>query len=543
LAVALYAPAIGFDFVGFDDHAYVKENARVLSGLSWPAIRWALTTQEAANWHPLTWFSLMLDATWGGNDPRVYHATNVMLHALSAALLFLALQTMTGAAWRSALVAALHAVHPLRVESVAWIAERKDVLSGACFMAILLAYAGFARRRSRMMYALLLAAFGLGLAAKPMLVSVPLVLLILDIWPLRRPAGPLSSLVAEKLPLAAMAAASCGITLHAQSAGGAISGTELLPLGARVANALVSYGRYLEKALWPNALAVLYPHPRETIGVAPVLVALTALIALSVVAWRLRKRAPWVLVGWLWYLITLVPVIGLVQVGSQAMADRYTYIPLIGVFLAAVWSIPALAPKAVPAVASGCVAILIVLGLVTRAQLTHWRDGVSLFEHAIHVTSQNATAHDGLGMALAAQGRPDLALSHFEEALRIEPTYGGARCNLAAALVKTGRADEALRHFEEGLRLAPGNIDCRTNLGTLFLNRRDLVRAVTLLEEAVRRSPDDVSALKNLGVALAMQGKAPEAAARFEQALRLAPHDEGLRKNLERARSAPSSTR
>jgi len=528
--VAVYLPVLRNDFVYYDDDGYVFENPPVQGGLSWEGVRWAFTTMAEANWHPLTWLSHMTDCQLFGLKAGYHHATSLLWHAANAVLLYVALRRMTGAVWRSAAVAALFALHPLHVESVAWVAERKDVLSTFFWMLTLLAYGWYVRRPSWQRYGAVGGLLALGLMAKPMLVTLPFVLLVLDWWPLGRYAGAsglrppkrasaaqaggrvpsgqappgqawwrrLGMLTAEKVPLLALAAASSVVTVIAQSRGGAVAPQEALPIGFRVANALVAYVAYLGKTFWPTGLAVFYPHPVrmpvwEIIGAAVVLAAIT----LGVVRFRRRRYG---LAGWMWYVGTLVPVIGLVQVGSQAMADRYTYVPLVGVFVALVWGVAdgaewALARLGRPAWKRGVLtatagAALAVCGATTVLQVLHWRDTETLFRHTLQVTRDTDLAHNNIGVALAGLGRWDEAVAEYREALRLNPQYAEAHNNLGAALAGLGRWDEAVAECREALRIKPQYAEARSNLGNALAGLGRWDEAVARYEETIRLAPD-----------------------------------------------------
>lgn len=539
LTAVVYAPVRHHDFVQVDDPAYVTENPHVLRGLTPEGIAWAFTTGDAANWHPVTWLSHMLDVQLFGVAAGPHHLTNVLLHMANTLLLFGLLVQLTGAVWRSALVAALFAVHPLHVESVAWVAERKDVLSTLFWMLTLWAYVGFVRsqgstagaaappatsRSRRGFYLLMLAFFALGLMAKPMLVTLPCVLLLLDIWPLERlrlatpevrspkandrPSGRSAAgspragagtrrskdrparartpgkpdlvstawpLVREKLPLFVMAVASSIVTVIVQQRGGAVSTLEAYPFSLRLQNALVSVVAYLRSTLWPEGLTVLYPFP-ESVPDWQVAGALAVLGGISFVVYRLARRHPYLLVGWLWYLGTLMPVAGLVQVGLQARADRYTYVPLIGIFIMVAWGVAALLDRmrgvrhVVPIAAIG-----VILGctLTARAQVGYWKDNVTLFTRATMLTLHvdEYEAHMSLGTTLGNQGRVDEAMRHFAEAARLRPQSDAAHCSLGLALARSGRAIDAAREFNEALRLNPGNQAARRAIEGLL--RRD----------------------------------------------------------------------
>lgn len=513
-ALAVFWPVLHHDFVNYDDDVYVTENPKVRAGLTVDGLRWAWTTSHAANWHPLTWISHMLDSEIFGLDPGGHHLTSLILHALNGVLLFLVLSRTTGAMWRSALVAVLFVIHPLHVESVAWVAERKDLLSTSFGLLALLAYARHAEspRPARLTWVFLLLA--LGLTAKPMLVSFPFVLLLLDYWPLRRSRDESwRRLVIEKLPLFGLAAVSGVVTVAVQRAGGALGSTELYPLGARIPNAIVSCVEYLRKTVWPADLAVFYPHPGSAWEPWRVAVAATLVAAVSVLAVRLRRQQPWLLTGWLWYLVTLAPVIGLIQVGQQALADRYTYLPLIGVFTGIVWIVPDLRSRRALAVTAGIAAAVMIatLGVAARAQVGHWRDSVALFRHALEVTENNHIAHNSLGVALSRLGREPEAMEHYREALRVRPGDADAHYNLGLSLAEQGRTDEALEHFLSAARSRPGFVKAHYNCGTLLAERGQWEQAVAHLRKVVEFDPGYAEAHYNLGAALYFRGRYAEA--------------------------------
>ncbi|MFL6199060.1 MAG: glycosyltransferase family 39 protein [Thermoanaerobaculia bacterium] len=441
LTLAAYLPVLAHGFIRFDDPLYVTRNPHVQAGLSWEGIAWAFSANVASNWHPLTLLSHMLDCELFGMDPLGHHLTSLLLHTASVVLLFEALRRLTrdqpGSIWRSAAVAALFAVHPTHVESVAWIAERKDVLSGFFWMLTLLAWAGYVRQPSPKRYAAVALALAAGLLSKPMVVTLPFVLLLLDVWPLRREIR-----VKEKLPLFALAAASCVATVIAQF--GAIGLASRFPLRLRLANAVLSYAAYLRKTLLPTRLAVFYPMPGE-FPAWKVAGAALLLACLTVLALRAGR---YVLVGWLWFLGTLVPVIGIVQVGGQAMADRYTYLPTIGLFLIAAWGLPRRARWVVPGV-------VLALAIGTRLQLRHWEDSESLFRHAAAVTERNFIAHLNLAQIHAEHGERGPALEHFRTTLEIRPGMWQAQASLGNTLRRWGRPDKALPHLRNAVRLRP----------------------------------------------------------------------------------------
>ena len=514
--LALFAPLGQYDFVDFDDNVYVTDNRRVQSGLTTGNVAWAFTTLDAGFWHPLTWLSLMLDYEFYGLRAGGFHWTNVLLHAAAVALLFLALYRMTGALWKSLLVAALLPSHPLRVEPVAWISERKDVLAAFFWMLTLLAYASYARRPGKLRYGLFLLPFVLGLMAKPTLVTLPFVLLLLDWWPLRRVRGEtammetratgptfagtsIPGLVAEKLPLLLLVVLAAVLTYVAESRAGALSPLDAFPLMVRIENALVSYAAYLWKTVWPADLAVYYPHP----GARPwMLVVLSGLMLAVITLWfgsRWRSR-PYGIVGWLWFLGVLVPVIGIVQIGFIAMADRYAYIPQIGLFIIAVWGGADLldkrtAKKAVSFVLAFCV--LATLAFLSRQQMDTWQNTATLFQQALRVTGENSKAHHGMGMAYQRQGKSDLAVAHLTESLRIRKE-ARAHNDLGVVLMSRERFAEAERQFRESLRLEPGNARYHNNLGSALASQGRLEEAARYFREALRIDPDYVSPRKNL---------------------------------------------
>jgi tetratricopeptide (TPR) repeat protein len=536
---AAYAGAPGNGFVDMDDPLYVRDNPEVRAGLTAEGVRWAFTTFETSNWHPLTWLSLQLDATLFGPGPWGFHLTNVVLHAANTLLLYLALLRMTGAFWRSAAVAALFGLHPLHVESVAWVAERKDVLSGLFWMLALLAYARYAARPGLARYLPVLLAFMLGLLAKPMVVTLPCVLLLLDYWPLGRlrvpgqaaawappppapaPAPP-ARLLLEKVPLLALAAVSSAVTVHAQQA--ALHTLEQLPFSARVLNALVAYVVYLGKAVWPADLAALYQLPAGGAPAGEAAAASAVLLAVTTLALGLGRRRPYMPVGWLWYLGTLVPVIGLVQVGIQAYADRYTYLPSVGLFLAAVWGLadlagPSRAARAVLAVTAA--AALAACAAATWAQVATWRSSQTVWEQAVRVDPDNALAWGRYAAWLAEDDRLDDAAHAAREALRRNPGYAAAENVLGSALLWRGRPEEAVGHFEAALRLDPNLASAHAELGAALRALGRWAEALAHLREAVRRGGD--VALFHTALALALQedGRAAEADAEYRRALAL----------------------
>jgi len=561
--LVVYGPVAKYDFVTFDDDHYVYDNPHVRGGLDWSGLSWAFRTTWTSNWHPLTWLSHMLDSELFGLNAGRHHLVSVVLHTLNSVLLFLVLKGMTGALWRSAMVAALFALHPLHVESVAWVSERKDVLSSLFFMLMLWAYLRYAAHPSWSRFGLVFAFLSFGLMSKPMLVTAPFVLLLVDYWPLQRfqaqkEAEPVGAgriigeaqgdrgpaalwLIYEKLPLLALAAVSCAVTFVVQGSGSAMLLTSAVPLGSRIANALVAYVSYIGKTLWPGSLAVFYPYRPvlpavEWVGAAVLLSAVSVLVGLGSRRWRYLP------VGWLWYLGMLVPVIGLVQVGQQSMADRYTYLPLIGIFLIAVWGVADLAAgrrwgRIVMVGAAGTVILACVVG--TRYQVRHWRNGIALFEHALEVTEDNSLAHNNLGMAMR-QGKPEEAIAHYREAIAhyrdavgIAPIVGAlAHYNLGVVRMGQGKTEEAIRHFREAVRIRPEYDDAHTNLGLALISQGKTEAGITHYREALRIHPESIMAHLNLGVVLAQKGKHDRAIAHFRKALEIDPQSAEAHTNL-----------
>jgi tetratricopeptide (TPR) repeat protein len=530
LVAIAYAPVRQAEFVNYDDYHYVVENAHVSTGTTPANVWWAFTAFAAGNWHPLTWLSHQLDCQFFGLRPAGHHVVNVLLHGLNAAVLLLVLRALTGSLWRSAVVAALFAVHPLNVESVAWVSERKNVLSTLLWLLTMGAYAGYARLPSRRRYAVVASLLALGLMSKPMVVTLPCVLLLLDYWPLGRfrPDAPDArasalALVREKLPLFALAAAGSMLTMAAQRAAGAVTSLDQVPLTWRLGNAVASYAAYLWKAAWPVGLAVFYPHPGSRLPVERLVVAAATLALLSLlVAWAGRPgRKPYLAVGWLWYLGTLVPVIGIVQVGSQAMADRYAYVPLLGVFVALVWGLADLvpAPRVWGALALAATAALTA---ATHRQAGLWHDSMALFEHARDVTRNNYVAYTNLGLAYNKQKRWEEAIRHFDRALKIQPHSAEAYGHRGLALARMGRLDDAIASLEKALEIYPKSEHAHNNLGIAY-RKRDPEKALGHLRQAVALAPEFAEAWINLGAVL-LERKQPEDARKaFDTALRLEP--------------------
>jgi tetratricopeptide (TPR) repeat protein len=532
LAVFWRASANGF--IDYDDD--ITKNPHVQAGLTLPSIAWAFTTVQSANWHPLTWLSLQLDYEIHGLDAAGFHLTNVGLHAANTLLLFLALRRMTGAAWRSGVVAALFALHPLHVESVAWLAERKDVLSTLFAMLTLLAYARYRERPGLARYLFVVLAFALGLTAKPMLVTLPCVLLLLDYWPLGQiaPAGAAVGkqagwrwLVLEKTPLLSLSAACCVVTWYAQEQDRAIRSVEVYPVAVRLANALNAYVAYIGKTLWPVDLGAYYPHPGRSLSWGAAAWSGLLLAVASGLVLRTVRKFPYLAVGWSWYLGTLVPVIGLVQVGEQAMADRYTYFPLIGLFMAATWGLADLAARwrrqsAAGAVAALALTLCSVLGWL---QVPCWHDDETLWRHALAVTTSNAQAHNYLGAALGKQRRHEEAIAEFFAALRLAPGYAEAHYHLGVALAKVGRTAEAAEHYRTALQLDRSETQVHEQLGLALATLGQVDEAERHFRAALLSNPGNAVVCFNLGLLLARQQKWEEALTWLGESVRLQPDE------------------
>ena len=537
--LAVYWPVRNHDFINFDDDLYVTINPHVQAGLTLDSITWAFTSTHAANWHPLTWLSHMLDCRIYGMNPGQHHLTNVLFHILNTLLLFFVFIRMTQDLWQSGFVAALFALHPLHVESVAWLAERKDVLSTFFWMLTLWSYLRYVERSDFNRYLPVLCFFILGLMAKPMLVTLPFVLLLLDYWPLKRfrlgssddgqecrPRSFYFGMVWEKLPLFLLSAGSSVITYMVQKSSGAVSTLAVIPVHVRIGNAIVSYVSYIGKMIWPHNLTVLYPYPKSIINWQVVGAGLL-LAAITVVVFRMVKTKPYFAVGWFWFLGTLVPVIGLVQVGLQAMADRYTYVPLIGLFIMVAWGVPDILgnrryKKKILAVSSAFV--LSAFMICTWFQVGKWRNSMTLFQNAADVTENNYVAYEKLGEALAAQGKMDSAIQHYSEALRIRPDFESTYLSMGIALREQGNYDAAIRHFREALRINPNNAIAHNNLGVVLARKGNAIEAGSQFFEAIRINSDYAGAYYNLGKIFANQGKIEDAILYYRKTLHIDPN-------------------
>jgi len=531
----LYIPALDSSFVNYDDPAYLTANRHVLEGLSWSNAGWAFRATAEANWHPLTWISHMVDVQLFGVNPRGHHLTSVLLHGFNVVLLFFILRQATGCLIRSAAVAGLFAVHPLNVECVAWVAERKSVLSMFFLLLAFVAYGSYARKKSIGRYALVVAFFALGLAAKPMVVTLPVLLLLWDYWPLRRMGsepeveGSIPLLVADKIPLFALSAASSWITLYAQRSGGALGTTESLPFAARVENAIHSYAVYVGKGIWPSGLAVFYPHPENSLAAWKVLAAAVLVVAVTGAAWVYREHHRYLLSGWLWYLAAMVPMIGIVQVGRQARADRYAYLSFVGLFIIAVWGCGELfARLQFSAVFQIAIATAVVVGYASVAflQVNYWHNSYTLFAHALQVTRRNGIAEDNFGAALMEMGRPDLAEPHFEAAAEFIPQLSTAHYNLAVLQQQQNHPDAARREYELALKYSSDATEIgqsHSNLGFLLIELNDLKGAIDQFDGALQIDPGKQNSLLGRGIAEYRQGNLNAAIADLSHASQVAP--------------------
>jgi protein O-mannosyl-transferase len=532
--LSVYLPVKDFDFVVYDDPIYVVHNPRVLGGLTFKNILWSLTAIEASNWHPLTWISHMTDIQIFGLNAGNHHITNIGFHILNTVLLLIWLNTMTGEFWKSSFVAALFALHPLHVESVAWIAERKDVLSTFfCFLA-LLSYTHYCQKKNRQQYLLSLFFFICALMAKPMVVTIPFVFLILDYWPLKRYPEVLSKIIpvqdkwvlghllVEKIPFLLFSFLSCWITIAAQH--NSAASIEIVPLIPRIANSLISYTEYLAKMVCPFPLAVLYP--LQMFFLWKLSASLFVVLSISFLAIQKLRRRPWLAVGWFWYLGTLVPVIGLVQVGVQGYADRYTYIPLIGLFMMIAWQVPEMVQSwkhKTIALSLSATGVLSVLWVLTSFQIQHWENNITLFEHALKSTSKNFVAHNNLGISLAEKGNFNEAIVHYRKAIQIVPGFCDPYYNLGFASYKQGNIQEAIFHFQDGITCNPNFAQSYYFLANFYFELKQIDIAIIHYEKALKIRPDYVNAMINLGIALALIGKSDESLALFKEAKRIDP--------------------
>ncbi len=533
-----------FDFTNYDDNLYVSENQHVLNGLTQDGIIWAFTTGHTGYWHPLTWLSLMLDCQLFGPDPGKIHLVNLFLHIANTLLLFAIFKKLTAAVWPNAFVAAAFALHPMHVESVAWIAERKDVLSTLFFMLTLLAYCRYTQKQNKGRYFLALLTFAFGLMAKPMLVTLPFVLLLLDYWPLNRfepqtvktsgrkavPAPnrrlALYRIIIEKVPFFVLAAVSSVITFIAQKVSGAVININALPLQSRVANAIVSYMRYIGKMVWPQNLAAFYPFDVSNFPLWQIVLCALLLVGISFLVIRFGRKQKYLPVGWFWFAGTLVPVIGLVQAGGQALANRYTYISYIGLFIMIAWGLPELLskwPQRKIALGLSMVIVLTILGICAHQQLSYWNNGTSLFTHAIKVTQDNYFAHYGLGISYKNLGCHQDAIESYKQAIKIRPDYDEAYNDLGISYFILGRYQDAIEAYKQAIRINPDLAKAYNNLGNAYTNLGRYQDAIEAYKPAIGINPDLAEAHYNLGTAYFILGRYQDAIEAYKQAIRVKP--------------------
>jgi protein O-mannosyl-transferase len=558
--LAVYWDVQNHEFINLDDNLYVTKNRQVTEGVSWDGLLWAFTSRDRTYWHPLTWLSHMMDCHLYGLNSKGHHLNNLLFHLANAVLLFLVLKRMSGELWPSAGVAAVFALHPLNVESVAWIASRKNVLSNFFWMLTLWAYVRYAEKPRLLRYLVVLLLFALGLLAKPMLVTLPFVLLLLDLWPLARfrllpswaqatasrrdggsgfPKQATLRIIMEKLPLLLLSGASIWVSLGVAEKGGILLPDRMVPMGLRIQNALVSYVVYIRKTLWPHDLSVFVPYP-ASIPLWQSVAAGFFLIVITMLAVRNANRKPYVLVGWLWYMGSLLPVIGLVQQGLwPALADRFMYIPQVGLFIIIAWSIADLwvSSRLTRAVLRLAVAVLfLAIMIVTWVQVTFWRDSVTLFNHALEVTPYNFLGHMNLGTALAERHREAEAIDHFHKALDTgHPRPEQVHFNLGLSYAASGDKDQALWHYHTAARINPRYAEPYIALGTFWLEEKNFEESLRYSFRALEIAKDSAKAHNNVGVALLYQGKPEEAAGHFKEALRIDPGYIIAKKNWERA--------
>jgi len=545
--LAVYIQVCSHEFLNFDDYDYVTNNTHVTSGISGQNIIWAFTSVEASNWHPITWISHMIDVQLYGMNPSGHHFTNVVFHTISSVLLLLLLYRCTGLLWQSSFVAALFALHPMHVESVAWVAERKDVLSALFWFLTLLLYAEYMAKRKPLQYILTLSSFVLGLLSKPMLVTLPIVMLLMDFWPFgcyqykeqdqesHQLFGRATALVLEKIPFFVCSFFSAAVTIYAQNKGGAIKTLDAVPIGLRIENTLISYVKYIARAFWPQDMAVLYPMPL-TYQLWQVIGSILVLFFVTVAVIRFGRRCPYLPMGWSWFLVTLVPVIGIITVGSQSMADRYSYIPFIGLFIMAAWGGGAdlmkglHQRKSILALFGG--GVIIASAALTWQQLDYWRDNISLYNHTLEVTTGNFLIYDNLGSALDRKGYLDAAIQAHREAIRINPNYAAAYTNLGVIFERQGSLDAAIQAHREALRINPNFAEAHYNLGACLERKGSLEAAIQEYRENLRITPDATKAHVNLGVALAKNGNLDAAIREFQETLRIDIHNSKAHDNL-----------
>jgi Flp pilus assembly protein TadD len=550
LTIAVYLRTTTFDFVSYDDDQFVFENPYVSTGLTLRNVAWAFDIHGPSQYHPLAWLSHMLDVELFGLRPAGHHAVNVFVHALSVVLLYLAMTRMTGTTWRSAAVAVVFALHPAHVESVAWVSERKDVLCALFVFVTMLAYARYAEQPSGRRYAAVFVAYAMALMSKPMAVTLPALLLLLDYWPLRRaaphgaadPAGggvPPRRLIVEKLPLLAMAALSAGLSLLCQLAAGVVSSLENVSLASRATNVFVSYVRYLRMSVLPVKLSAFYPYVSDW----PVWVwGGSVLLMVAITFACVRSRRPYAVVGWLWFVISLIPVIGLLQVGAQSIADRYTYLPYVGLSILAAWGLAEVAMRSSTTrrtVVSASAVLLVAACIITFIQIGHWRNSETLFRQAIRATKDNDVAHYNLGASYDDQGDLPRAMDHYLAALSIRPNHGEAHQNLGIDLHLTGQPEKAEVHLREAVRLRPDSAEARFNFANFLADRGRLDEAAGEMEQGLKLNPNNVTARLQYAAVLFRRGEQAAALDQAERVLQLAPDNPEAKAAVQQLRASP----
>jgi hypothetical protein len=502
ITLAVFCQVHSFEFITLDDPDYVYENPNVQAGITLQTINWAFTTDTASNWHPLTWLSHMLDWQLYGASAGGHHITNLIFHIANALLLFIVLKQMTNALWQSAFAAALFALHPLHVESVAWVAERKDVLSTFFWILTMWAYLRYVKRPKVSGYLLITVFFALGLMAKPMLVTLPFVLLLLDYWPLERfGQRTFFYLIREKIPFMALSAVSSIVTFFVQRDSKAVISLVLFPLRHRVFNSFISYVEYMWKMFRPARLAFFYPNPGQNVSASYAVLSAVFLLVLTILVLVFAKNHRYLITGWFWYLGTLVPVIGLVQVGNQAMADRYSYITLTGLFIIIAWGVPELLaklPQRKIVLWMSSFMVLSALAICTYRQTRYWKDTIAIHQHALRVTKDNFLVHNSIALQLLKRGQTEQAISHYSEAVRIQPDNPSALNGLGVALCYAGKVDQAIVYYEKSLSIQPKNVDTHNNLGIAFCWQGKFDRGIEHFKQALQIDPDCVDAKNNL---------------------------------------------
>jgi Tfp pilus assembly protein PilF len=536
LTLLVYWQVQNHEFILWDDQVFITENSHVTTGLTLENMKWAFTTTYPDYWHPLPWLSHMLDYEIYGQNPKGHHFNNLLFHIANTLLLFFVFKRMTGHLWESAFIAALFGIHPIQVESVAWVTERKDVLSALFWILTLGAYTLYAERPGIRRYLALLLCFILGLMAKPMLVTLPFVLLLLDYWPLGRTLRSPSSgksvvlfLILEKTPLFLLSLSSGIATYLAAKSAGAVLTLNTLPIDFRIGNAVISYVSYIGKMIWPSQLAYFYPLPVDDLSLWQATISLLLLISITIVSILVARRLPFLIVGWLWYLGTLLPVVGLIQVGLQSMADRFAYMPLIGLYIVVAWFFPRLFLKwrdRKAAISLICCIALSALSICTWFQLKYWKNSITLFEHALDVTPRNYTAHFHIANALLLQGSTKEAIDHYREAITIKPDYVEVYHNLGAVLAQQGEINEAMKLFHTALRLNQNDAQAYYNLGNLFASQGEIDKAELNYRLALQINPSEPRTHNNLGLVLMQQKKFEAALCHFSEALKINPEDQ-----------------